>query len=80
MLIGPLIQVAREGDEVLLKTSHHWDAKDVRVEIAHVRDRRIPLVERVAFPDKQLGSSLIRCGSVHRWTTPLQQLDIRAEY
>ena len=50
------------------------------VEIAHVRDRRIPLVKRVAFSGKQSGSFLIRYRHVRRRTASLQWLDIRVEY
>ena len=46
----------------------------------HVRDKIIPHVERVAFPGEQPGNFLIRCQRVHRRTTPLQRLDIRAKY
>ena len=60
--------------------SHHRDAGDVRVKIVHMCDRRIPLVERVTFPNKQPGSFLIRFRHVRHRTAPLQQLDIRVEY
>ena len=50
------------------------------VEITHVRDWRIPIVERVAFSNDQPSSFLIKCRSVCRRTIPLQRLDIRAEY
>ena len=50
------------------------------VEIAHVRDWRIPIVERVAFSNDQPSSFLIKCRSVCRGMIPLQRLDIRAEY
>ena len=61
MPIGPLIQVVGEGDGVLLKISHHRNAEVEGVEIAHVHYRRIPLVERVTFSNKQPGNFLIRC-------------------
>ena len=78
--IEPLIHVVGEGDGVLLRTSHHWDAEDVGIEIEHVRDRRIPLVERVAFSNEQLNSFLIKCQRVRRRTGLLQRLDLQAKY
>ena len=80
MLIGPLIQVAGEGDGVLFRTSHHRDTEDVRVEIVYVCDRIIPHVERAAFFDEQLGSFLIRCWSIPHRIALLQRLDILVEY
>ena len=40
-----------------------------------MRDRRISLVKRVAFSNKQRGSFLIKCRRVRWW-----RLDIRVEY
>ena len=56
--------------------SHHRDTEAMGVEIAHVHDRRIPLVERVAFFDEQSSSFLIKCRHVLQRTALLQRLDI----
>ena len=76
VLIGPLIHVVGEGDGVLLRTSHHRDEEAMGVEVAHVRDRRIPLIQKVTFFDEQPCNFLFMCQHIRRRTTILQQLDI----
>ena len=44
-LEGLPIQIAVEGDKILLNTSHHRYSKNSGVEVMHVCDRRLPLVK-----------------------------------
>ena len=44
-LEGFSIHEAEEGDNVLLSMSHHWHLEKSGVEIAHMRNRGVPLVE-----------------------------------
>ena len=59
-LIGPLIQVDRAGDGVLLPTSHCRYAEAMRVKIAHVRDGRVPLVEGPSVVNECSDNFLVR--------------------
>ena len=48
-LEGLLIQVAKKRDGILLNTSCRRHPKESRVEVAHVRDGRLPIVERASM-------------------------------
>ena len=51
VLVGLPIQIACIGDGILLGTSHHWYPEKSGVEIAHVCDRRVLLVEGTLMVD-----------------------------
>ena len=46
-LVGLFIQIAREGDEILFRKSHHGYPKVGGVEFAHVSNGSFPLIEGV---------------------------------
>ena len=43
--VGLFVQIIGEGDGVFLYKHHHWYPMAGRVEVIHVSDRSIPLVE-----------------------------------
>ena len=59
-LVGPLIQVDREGDGVFLLSSQCWYEEDVRVKVTHMRYGRVPLVEWPPIVNEGSGSFLVR--------------------
>ena len=71
VLVGPLIQVDREGDGVFLPTSHHQYEEALRVKIAYVRDGRVPLVEGHPVVNECPGSFLVKSRCIHRRPGPL---------
>ena len=54
-LKGLSIHEVGEGDTVLLNMSHHLNLEKSGVEIAHVRNRGVPLVEGNPMVDNRLG-------------------------
>ena len=53
--VGLFVQITREGDGVLLYKCHHWYSMADGVEVMHVCDRSIPLVEGTPAVDDRLG-------------------------
>ena len=74
------VHKAGEGDRVLLGTIHHRHSKKSRVEIVHVRNGGIPLVEGSPLVDNRLSSLWTRDQCVHGWTVPFHLLNIRAQH
>ena len=64
-LEGLLIQVAGKRDRTLLRTSHHRHPKESRVEVKHVRNRRLPLVEEAPTINDFLGALRARSHCAH---------------
>ena len=79
-LKGPFFHQPREGDRVLLRTSHHQHSEKSRVEITHVLKGGVPLVEGSPMVDNRLGGLWTRDLCVHRWTVQLHWLNIRAQH
>ena len=50
-LVGLFIQIIEEGDGVLFRKCNHWYAKAGGVEVAHISNKSIPLVEGVPSVD-----------------------------
>ena len=53
--VGLFIQIIGEGDIVLLCKRHHWYPMADGVEVAHVSDKSIPLIEGNLAVDDRLG-------------------------
>ena len=54
-LEGLPIQIAKEGDRVLLTTSHHRYSEKSGVEVVHVCNRRLPLIKGALAVNDFLG-------------------------
>ena len=76
-LVRPLIQVDGEGDGVFLPTSHLLYAEVVRVNIMHLLDGRVPLVEGPPVVNECRGSFLIRSWHILRRPSPHHRLSIK---
>ena len=50
-LVGLFIQIAGEGNGVLFRKCHHLYAKAGGVEVSHISDRSVPLVEGIPAVD-----------------------------
>ena len=50
-LVGLFILVAGEGNGIFFKESHHKYSKIGGVELAHIGDRSVPLIEGVPMID-----------------------------
>ena len=79
-LVRPLIQVDGEGDGVFLPTSHLLYAEVVRVNIVHLLDGRVPLVEGPPVVNECRGSFLIRSWHILRRPSPHHRLSIRDKH
>ena len=60
------IHEAGEGDTVLLSTSHNQHSEKSGVEIAHVRNKGVPLVEGSPTINNRLGGLWTKGLCVHR--------------
>ena len=69
------VQITREGDGVLLYKRHHWYPMVGEVEVAHVSDRSIPMVERAPMIDDLLTGIGTRDRRDRRRLLPLHQDD-----
>ena len=69
-----------KGDRVLLRTSHHRHLEKSGVEIAHMCDGGVPLVEGSPPVDNRLRDIWTKDQCVHGWMVPFHRLNIRAQH
>ena len=77
-LEGLFIQVVRKRDGVLLITSYHRHLEESGVEVAHVRNRKLPLVKGALMVNDFLGALWAMSHYVRRRMDPLSRGNIRA--
>ena len=77
-LEGLPLHVAGERDRILLNTSHYRHPEKGKVKVAHVRDRRLPLVQGAPTVNDLLGALWARSHCVRRRRDPLLRRNVRA--
>ena len=78
-LEGLPIQVAGERDGILLSTSRRWHPKKSRVEVAHVLNRKLPLVEGALMVDDFLSALWAMSHCIRQRMDPLLRGNVRAQ-
>ena len=80
LLEGLFVHQAEEGDRILLGMSHHLHSEKSGVEIAHVRNEGVPLIEESPLVDNPLSDLWTRDWCVHGWTVTFHRLNVRAQH